>query len=128
LTFLDSDKSARFTHPVTGECVSPLPGFSVVLTSNIESPDFLDPALRDRFPVSVNIDSAHPDGLSVMQDDSLKAAASVLIGTDVRYSLRSFYAMEALTSKVGSQRAASLVFGPKAEALLDALAIEGVAS
>ncbi|HLK44808.1 MAG TPA: AAA family ATPase, partial [Acidimicrobiales bacterium] len=51
LAVCDTDGSARFDHPATGEALHPLPGFTVVMTTNLEHLDELPAALRDRFPV-----------------------------------------------------------------------------
>jgi hypothetical protein len=128
LAFTDSAKSATFLHPVTGEEHRPLPGFSVIMTTNLEDPDDLAPALRDRFPVALKIDKAHEDGLATLPND-LRPAAEALVGASGgrNVSLRTFYAFDALRTRMGQEEAAKLVFGPeKAESLLDALSINNV--
>ncbi|MDE3065636.1 MAG: AAA family ATPase, partial [Acidobacteriota bacterium] len=51
LAVTDTDGSARWRHPESGEWVAPGPEFSVVMTTNLEDLDDLPPALVDRFPV-----------------------------------------------------------------------------
>lgn len=126
LAFLDSEQSASFIHPVTGEMVRPLPGFSVVLTTNLENPDDLDPALRDRFPVAVRIDEAHPGALAQLPEN-LRPLAESLIGTQARMSIRSIHAFAQLRLAVSDEAAANMVFGESvAQSVLDAIAINSV--
>jgi hypothetical protein len=128
LAFTDSEASATFLHPVTGETVRPLPGFSVIMTTNLEDPDDLAPALRDRFAVALRIDKAHDAGLAKLPDDLRPLAASMVgTGTGRKVSLRTFYAFDTLRTRMGTEHAAQLVFGSqRAESLLDAIAINNV--
>jgi hypothetical protein len=128
LAFTDSEASATFLHPVTGETVRPLPGFSVIMTTNLEDPDDLAPALRDRFAVALRIDKAHEAGLAKLPDDLRPLAASMVgSGTGRNVSLRTFYAFDTLRARMGTEHAAQLVFGAqRAESLLDAIAINNV--
>jgi hypothetical protein len=128
LAFTDSEASATFLHPVTGETVRPLPGFSVIMTTNLEDPDDLAPALRDRFAVALRIDKAHEAGLAKLPDDLRPLAASMVgSGTGRNVSLRTFYAFDTLRVRMGTEHAAQLVFGAqRAESLLDAIAINNV--
>lgn len=126
LAFLDSTASAVFIHPVTGERVTPLPGFSVVLTTNLPDPDLLDSALRDRFPVAVNIDEAHPSALDSVPNDLLHLAEA-FVGKDSGVSLRTVYAFATLREVVGLERAARMTFSPsKVADILDALAVNSL--
>lgn len=124
LAMTDSPESARWEHPLTGEVVRPGPQFSVIMTSNIEDPDDLPVALADRFPVRVHIDQPPAAAVERLSAD-LRAGA--LYGTgDDRLALRSLYAFETLRKAHGDQRAAQLVFGKRAEGVLDSLAVARV--
>lgn len=127
LAVCDTDGSARFDHPATGEAVAPLDGFSVVMTTNLEDPGELPDALRDRFPVMVKIDEPHPDAVARLPED-LRAAAAAAAGApaDRRASLRAFYAYAQLREHLEPQRAARLAFGRlRGQEIADALAIDG---
>ena len=128
LAFTDSDASATFLHPATGETLRPLPGFSVIMTTNLEDPDDLAPALRDRFAVALRIDQAHEAGLAKLPEDLRPLAKSMVAsGTGRNVSLRTFYAFDTLRERLGSEHAAQLVFGTqRAQPLLDAMAINNV--
>ena len=126
LAFLDSTASASFTNPATGEVVTPLPGFSAVMTSNIEHPDELPIALRDRFPVAIKIDAPHPAALMSLPPELRVIAATLVAGKPgKRASLRAFYAYNQLRQnpEVGAERAARMVFGHLAQPIIDALKI-----
>lgn len=128
LAFTDSAGSARFTHPVTGETLRPLPGFSVVMTSNIDEADDLPAALRDRFPVALRIDRAHPEAVALLPED-LRGIASRLAGTRVgsrHLSLRAFYALAELRDGLGFEDAVRLVLGPAAQDFMDLYRLEAV--
>lgn len=128
LAVTDSDESARWRHPETGEWRCPQPGFSVVATTNSEELDQVPAALRDRFPVAVRVDRPHPGALARLSDDLRSAAtAGSLAEAGRRVSLRAFYAFDSLRRAHGDERAARLVFGADAGDLLDALAIARVA-
>ena len=95
------------------------------MTSNIEDPDDLPTALRDRFPVAININAPHPTALATLPPD-LRQVASVVISAEPerRASLRMFYAFDQLRSRLGNERAAQLTFGgERAEALIEALRV-----
>ena len=125
LAMTDSPESARWRNPETSEWVSPGPGFSVVMTTNLEELDDIPIALRDRFPVAIRIDRPHPASVQMLSSD-LRACALLgsLADSSRRVSLRSFYAYDQLRSTVGPESAARLVFGEsKAQGVLDALSI-----
>ncbi len=124
LLICDSPESARWRHPDSGEWVRPGEEFTVVVTTNSGTLEEIPVALRDRFPVCVRIDRPHPGAVSTLSDDLRGPALAGALGGDERFvSLRSFYAFDALRAQLGAQRAASLVFGSRADAFLDALAI-----
>jgi hypothetical protein len=125
LAVCDTDGSARFDHPATGEPITPLDGFTVVMTTNLEHPEELPHALRDRFPVAIGIDAPHPDALGQLPEDLRDAAAAVATApAPRRASLRAFYAYARLRECVEPERAARLAFGAaRCEEITDALAI-----
>jgi len=126
LAFTDSDQSARWEHPDTGEIVRPADGFSVVITTN-SHPNALAEALRDRFPVRVLVDEPHPEALEMLPD-YLREPARLLanVDEDRRQSLRAFHALAQLAEKVGLERAANLVMPDHAESIVTAKRIQDV--
>lgn len=126
LNFLDSTASSSFRDPDTGEVYRPKAGFSAVMTSNIEHPDELPVALRDRFPVAIKIDTPHPQALEVLPP-RLRSVAVGLVTAEGnrRASLRAFYAFnQMLSNGVDNDTASRLAFGEKrAKAIAEALAI-----
>ena len=128
LAILDSPRSASFTRPDTGEIITPASGFSAVITSNIEDPDDLPPALRDRFPVAICINEAHPDALSLIPENLRTIAASMVSAeSGRRASLRAFLAYSTMTGKIPEDDAIRLAFGPRAELVRDALRLAKLA-
>jgi len=124
LAFTDTNESASFTRPDNGEVVRPQPGFSVVMTSNIEHPDELPIALRDRFPVAIKIDAPHPAALMSLPEELRMLAATIVASKPgERASLRAFYAFNQLRTTVGGERAATMVFGHLAPAIIQAVAL-----
>ncbi len=125
LAITDSDESARWRNPETGQWVKPGPDFSVVMTTNIEELEDIPLALRDRFPVAIRIDQPHPNAVAHLSDDLKKPAMTGSVGeAHRRVSLRSFYAFDQLRAHVGAERASRLIFGDSnGQAILDALAI-----
>lgn len=130
LAVCDTEGSARFDHPATGEALTPLPGFTVVMTTNLERPEELPAALRDRFPVAIEIDAPHPDAVELLPEDLRDAAVAVgAAPSPRRVSLRAFYAYARLRESVEPERAARLAFGAaRGQEIADALAIDGAES
>jgi MoxR-like ATPase len=128
LAFLDSTASSSWQNPDTLEVVRPNAGFSAVITSNIEHPDDLPVALRDRFPVALEINAPHPDALAKLPK-SLQLVAKAVISAEPerRVSLRGFYAFQQLLPVLGQERSAELAFGKaKAEAIIEALRVGSI--
>ena len=125
LAMTDSPESARWRNPETAEWVRPGPGFSVVMTSNIDELDDVPASLRDRFPVSIRIDRPHPSAVTSLSSDLRAPALAGSLGSQGRrVSLRSFYAFDELRRHCGASRAAHLVFGDDiAASVLDALSV-----
>jgi MoxR-like ATPase len=128
LAITDSPESARWRHPESGQWVRPGPEFSVVMTSNIEDPTHLPDALRDRFPVAIRIDRPHPAAVQSLSPDLRPVAlAATAPDRDRRISLRAFQSFDGLRGHYGAERAAVLVFGSRADDVLDALRIGALA-
>jgi MoxR-like ATPase len=127
LAFLDSPESASYMHPDTGEIYRPREGFSAIMTSNIEDPHELPQALKDRFPVCIKIDAAHPAALLKLPENLQQLAAAVVAGQgSARASLRAFDAFETLRKSPNftPMRAANMVFGKDlAAAIVGALQV-----
>lgn len=126
LAFLDSPDSASFSDPDTGEIYRPMSGFSAIMTSNIEHPDELPMALKDRFPVALKIDAPHPAALMFLPEQLRMLAATIVSSKPgQRASLRAFQAFDKLRTNpnIGTERAARLVFGHMADPIIDALKI-----
>jgi MoxR-like ATPase len=124
LAFTDSRASSIHDLP-NGDRISPESGFSVVMTSNIESPYDLPEALKDRFPVALEINAPHPNAIASLPAD-LQLVANAVISADPerRSSLRAFYAFDQLRNTVGLERAATLAFGQeRGEAVIDTLRV-----
>ena len=130
LAVCDSDGSARFDHPATGEVLTPRAGYTVVITTNLERPEELPAALRDRFPVAIEIDVPHPDAVDLLPEDLRDAAVAVSTApSSRRVSLRAFYAYARLRESVEPERAARLAFGSvRGQEIADALTIDGAES
>lgn len=128
LNMFDSEASASWQHPETGVIHRPLEGFSVVMTTNVEDLDDLPRALRDRFPIAIRIDRPHPDALATLPLAlRTPAASSADADPSRRFSIRSFRAFDHLQRRgIETDRAARLVFGQRADDVLDALRVESV--
>lgn len=127
LAMTDSVESATWQNPDTGEIVTPKPGFSVVMTTNIEDPRDLPEALTDRFPVAIRINEPHPAALDRLNADLRPYAVRMADAGDRRVSLRTLLAFDKLRHTLGDERAAKIIFRDKAEAFLDAKRIDEVA-
>jgi len=128
LAVTDSEGSARWRHPESGEWVIPGPEFSVVMTTNVEDLDELPGALRDRFAVAIRIDRPHPASVTALSADLRRPALAGSLGEPSRrVSLRAFYAFDRLRDAWGPERAAQLVFGDRGTGVLDALSVAALA-
>jgi MoxR-like ATPase len=123
LNFLDSVGSSSWRNPETGETITPHSDFSAIITSNIENPDYLPVALRDRFSVAIQVNAPHPNALLALPEN-LRVVANAVISAEPerRVSLRAFYDYAQLLPTMGMERAGELVFGAtRAEAIIDAI-------
>jgi hypothetical protein len=100
------------------------------MTTNLERPEELPSALRDRFPVVIRIDRPHPSSVLSLSSDLRQLAMHGSLGDeDRRVSLRAFYAFDRLRSLHGANRAATLLFGSeRATSFLDALTISSMSA
>jgi hypothetical protein len=127
LAFTDSADSASFIHPITGVAHKPNQGFRVIMTTNLTDPDDLSPALRDRFPIAIQIDHAHEDALQLLPADIRSVARKIVGNKEGRgVSLRAFQEFDKVRAHMDQDRAAFLVFGDKAQQILDAVRVNGV--
>ena len=61
------------------------------------TPDMLNPALADRFPVKINIDSVHPKALEVLSEHLRQLAGELAVANDEsRTSIRSWIEFDKL--------------------------------
>lgn len=128
LNFLDTPESASWEHPDTGEIYRPVSGFSAVMTTNIEDMKELPEALADRFPVRIRINQPHPNALRRLSRDLRDVAVNYADAGEQRLSLRTFLAFDNLRKSMGDEKAGQIIFGNRAEGILDALKVNAVAS
>jgi MoxR-like ATPase len=129
LAVTDTVESAIWEHPETGRKVRPLPGYSVIMTTNVEDMRDLPTALKDRFPVAIRINTPHPDALLGLPEDlRAAAAASADANASRRFSIRAFQSYAQLRGSLGAERAAKVIFGAVANDIIDAIRINEVAS
>lgn len=126
LAMLDGEDSASWEHPETGRIHRPRPGFSAVMTTNIENMEELPPALLDRFPVRIRIGEPHPEAIKLLSRDLRKIAKQSADAGDRRISLRALMAYDKVRKAHGDERAATIVFGRRARDILDAMKVENV--
>jgi hypothetical protein len=124
LACLDSPQTAALTLP-TGELVRPAENFQIVATMNGSPDEDLPAALRDRFPVCIEINEAHPAGIAQLPDDLRAAAKGSVVASDParRLTLRAWLAFASLRASIGAEAAAQAVFRSRAADVLDALRI-----
>jgi MoxR-like ATPase len=126
LSILDSEDSAEWQHPETGRIHRPRPGFSAVMTTNIEDMDELPVALVDRFPVQIRINEPHPDALELLSLDLRSVARNLADAGPRRVSLRAFMTFDQLRKSIGTEESAQIIFKDRAESILDAMKVEKV--
>lgn len=123
MVILDDIETAMVTLP-TGETVRPADDFSVVATMNGSVLTDLTPALRDRFPVTIDIDEVHPDALARLPKELRVAAKSTTLAEPQRrLSVRVWLEFVRLQSQVGEDMAMRACFGKRADDALNALKI-----
>ena len=88
---LDDPKTARVTLP-TGETVAPHPNFRAVATMN-GNPDELPEALRDRFPVQIEVLKTNPHALEALPQELRDMARGTMdLEANRRITMRSWLA------------------------------------
>ena len=127
LAMTDTVESAKWENPATGRVEVPKEGFSVIMTTNIENMEELPSALKDRFPCAIRNNEPHPDALVNLPSSIREYARKMADAGDRRISLRQFQAYAKLAKMHDKERAANLIFGDRAEAFLDAVAVDTVA-
>ena len=127
LAMLDTPESASWENPQSGRVHKPKTGFTAVMTTNVEEMRELPPALTDRFPVRIRIDQPHPDALQILSRDLRPIAARMADAGERRISLRQFMSFDSLRKGLDVERAADIVFGDRAESILDAIKVDSVA-
>ena len=125
---LDDVEFAEITLPnEEKEVVRPNKGFQVIATMNGE-PEDLPEALRDRFPIKINIENIHPKAVESL---SPKISSVMLDLENTDTSIRSFMELDRLVNKQGVALEDSCwaVFGDKpefAETVYEALTVVSV--
>jgi len=127
LAMLDTPESASWENPQNGRVHKPKDGFTAVMTTNVEEMRELPPALTDRFPVRIRIDQPHPDALLLLSRDLRGIAVKMADAGERRISLRQFMSFDSLRKGLEPDRAAEIVFGDRAESIMDAIAVDAVA-
>lgn len=119
----DESASARLRLP-TGEEIAPAPGFHVIASTNASTPDeaLRAEGVKDRFTINLHIDQPHPDALAALPEDLRNAAASTW-NSSPRITMRQWRAFAELRITLSRETAAELVFGARASAVLDSLAV-----
>jgi len=123
---LDDPDIAQLTlNNESKETVKPAEGFQVVATTN-SPPESLPLALKDRFPVKIYVDTIHPKAMEQFPDEWHQVITDTTLITDPeeRVSVRSWKEFFDLQDKgFTPETAGKLVFGDKAEELIDAITL-----
>jgi MoxR-like ATPase len=96
------------------------------MTTNIEDMRELPMALADRFPVRIRINAPHPTALEKLSRDLRDYAVRMADAGNRRISLRTFMSFDKLRKQLGDERSARIIFGDRAESILDAIAVDKV--
>jgi MoxR-like ATPase len=105
------------------ETVKPARGFTVIATTN-SLPESLPMALKDRFPVKINVNKIHPAALEMFPKTwhSIISDTSLSEDIETRLSIRAWREFFELMQKgLGKIEASALIFGDRAEELIDAI-------
>ena len=105
------------------ETVRPAEGFTVIATTN-SLPESLPMALKDRFPIKINVDTVHPRALDIFPDSWKKIVEDTSLSDDIetRLSVRAWREFFDLLAKgVDKRDAGFLIFGERSDELLDAI-------
>jgi len=126
LNMTDSDESAMWENPLTGEKTTPARGYTVIMTTNVEQIEELPAALIDRFPVRLRIDRPHPSALMTLPYEWRGYADRMADAGSERMSLRLFQSLHQLSVQMGEEKAARLILGTRAEAFLTAIKVDNM--
>jgi len=125
MAFLDSAESSVWKNPYTGETIRPNENFSAIMTTNFTDPNMIAAPLRDRFPVAIKIDAAHPAALVAALPPELRMLAAAIVAgqNGERASLRAWKEFQLLRQNpaFSTERAAKLVFGKLADSIIDVI-------
>jgi MoxR-like ATPase len=124
LNITDTEGSSVWIHPVTGEQHTTLNGYTVIMTTNVEQINELPQALIDRFPVRIRIDRPHPLALETLPVAWRDYADRMADAGSERMSLRTFQSLNKLSRRLGTEKAAKVILGERADAFLQAIAID----
>ena len=105
------------------ETVRPQAGFTVIATTN-SLPESLPMALKDRFPVKINVDKIHPKALEMFPKSwrNTISDTSLSMDSEQRLSIRAWREFFDLISKgLDKREAGYLIFGERADELMDAI-------
>jgi MoxR-like ATPase len=121
LAVVDSSGSTVMNHPDTGEAIKPVEGFQVIATTNAVKLNDLPPALLDRFPVRININTPNPEAIELLPADLREIANGWISDATRRVSLRSFFTFDQARKTLPIETAARLVFASHATAITEAV-------
>jgi len=124
LNLCDSQESAVYRHPLTGEVYHRHPDFVAVITTNYESMAEFPDALRDRFSRPVWIDAPHEGALARFPYRWRGYVKKMSTAGDQRMSLRMFDDLMKAIDAYGEENGAKLILGERAQAFLEALAVD----
>ena len=124
---LDDPEFAGITLP-NKEFVRPAEGFQVIATMN-GAPEDLEDALRDRFPVTIEIMEPNPEAIKALPEDLRDVARKTCTDEESRrISIRSWAEFAKLRMTLPQEIAAVAVFRDRAEDILNALKITKTSS
>jgi MoxR-like ATPase len=121
LALLDDAAVSRITLP-TGEVVPRHPEFSCVATMNARPIALIDP-LRDRFPVTINVDIVNPHAVEALPEAMREVASSTANDKTLedRLGIRAWLEFVHLRQHIDETVAAGILFGKKATQVLTAV-------
>jgi hypothetical protein len=121
---LDDPEFARLDLP-NNETVRPDPNNMITVATMNGLPHHLREALRDRFPVKIEVSTVHPDAIAALPKDLRPLAERWTAPTTgkERMSIRPFVAFAQLRERVDPIIAAQAIFGPQAHDIVAALGI-----
>jgi len=96
------------------------------MTTNIENMEELPTALADRFPVRIRINQPHPTALEKLSADLRQYAVRMCDAGKRRISLRTFMAYDKLRKQLGDENASRIIFGARAQDVLDAIKVDSI--